>query len=194
MTTTVPTSQLQTVVEDVRRFIADQNPTAEQVIARLNEHAERLRVTPTALFILLSDAGVNLLPPLTGTGCGNGASTPQPQEWNGLGLRSRAEAEIAKALHRAGVLFFANARCLFPEGEDQKAHREADFLVMRDGRWAVLEVDGRLWHEATAADDHHRDRLFKRHGAWTVERFDADRCTQEPDAVVAEFLSFLAKS
>jgi very-short-patch-repair endonuclease len=61
------------------------------------------------------------------------------------------------------------------------------------GKFGILEVDGRPYHQ-TAADDHERDRLFKRYGIRVIERFDATRCWNEPDKVVQEFLEILSSS
>lgn len=87
-------------------------------------------------------------------------------------------------------MFFANAKGrvgIRPRRETW----EADFLVFDRGRFGHLEVDG-PWHlPATAWEEHERDRRFKVHGRWPVERFAANRCYAEPEAVVAEFLMLL---
>ncbi len=115
-----------------------------------------------------------------------------PYKWNGFYFRSKTEIKIAEALDRAGVLFYPNSKARLNKAE-ARVNRESDFLVFQAGRFGILEVDGREWHQ-TAADDHERDRLFKRHGIRVIERFDAARCWNEPDEVVQEFLEILRQA
>jgi uncharacterized protein YjbI with pentapeptide repeats len=115
-----------------------------------------------------------------------------PQQWNGFNFRSRTEIKIAEALDRAGVLFYPNSKARLSKAEG-RVNRESDFLVFHAGKFGILEVDGRPYHQ-TAADDHERDRLFKRHGIRVIERFDATRCWNDPDRVVQEFLEILAQA
>lgn len=113
-----------------------------------------------------------------------------PQEWEGFYFRSKAEIKIAEALDRAGVLFYPNSKARLTKAQ-VRINKESDFLVFQAGKFGILEVDGREWHQ-TAADDHERDRLFKRYGIRVIERFDATRCWNEPDKVVEEFLEILS--
>ena len=113
-------------------------------------------------------------------------------QWENLNFRSHAEIQIAKALDRAGVLFYPNCRCRL-NITIGRGNRESDFLVFHQGRWGILEVDGEHWHPpCRAVEDHERDRLFKAHGILFVEHYDADRCSKEPNEVVREFLQILS--
>ncbi|HET7236346.1 MAG TPA: hypothetical protein VFK59_07930 [Actinomycetota bacterium] len=89
------------------------------------------------------------------------------------------------------TMFFVNAKARVGNGP-RRVTRELDFLVYDSDRLENLEVDG-PWHEpATAWKDHERDRLFRLHGpSLRTERYDANRCYEEPEAVVAEFLSLM---
>lgn len=194
MSTAIPGETLRALANQVKAVIAGEHyPDVGAVIDLLTQAADRLGVTASELIVMMTELGIDLFKPASPEPSDGDGNQPVPHEWDGLHFRSYAELRIAEALRKAGVLFFSNARCLFPEGQDSKAFREADFLVMADGRWGVLEVDGRRWHQDSAADDHHRDRLFKRHGAWCTERFDAEQCLQAPDWVVEEFLSILRR-
>ncbi len=113
-------------------------------------------------------------------------------QWNGFYFRSKTEIKIAEALDRTGVLFYPNSKARLNQSE-VRVNKESDFLVFQAGKFGILEVDGRPYHQ-TAADDHERDRLFKRYGIRVVERFDATRCWNEPDKVVQEFLEILSSS
>jgi hypothetical protein len=115
-----------------------------------------------------------------------------PHEWKGFYFRSQAEIKIAEALDRAGVLFYPNSKARLNK-EGVRTNKESDFLVFQAGKFGILEVDGREWHQ-TAADDHERDRLFKRYGIRVIERFDASRCWNEPNKVVEEFLEILSQA
>lgn len=114
--------------------------------------------------------------------------------WKNLRFRSRSEVRLAEALDRAGTLFLPNCRARLGL-TDGRQNREADFLVCVDGRWGILEVDGDPFHPPSrTADDHARDRLFRAHGVRVVEHFHADRCYNEPDVVVREFLAILTRA
>jgi hypothetical protein len=113
-------------------------------------------------------------------------------EWEGLSFRSKTEREIAKALDRASVIFTPNAKVRLGVTPDHRQTMEPDFLVVCEGKLGVLEVDGRDWHPPSrAAEEHERDRRFHEHGIAVVQRFDARRCYEMPDEVVAEFLRLL---
>jgi hypothetical protein len=114
--------------------------------------------------------------------------------WETLRFRSLTEIRIAEALDRAGVLFFplCRARLSAPNG---RVIREPDFLVCKDGKWGILEVDGEPFHPPSrTVQDHERDRLFLSYGIRLVQHFDADDCYVTPDAVVKKFLTLLDRA
>jgi len=117
-----------------------------------------------------------------------------PHEWNGFYFRSQTEIKIAKALDHAGVLFYPNNKARLNSGE-VRDNKESDFLIFKDGKFGILEVDGEPWHPPSrTVDDHERDRLFKAHGICIVEHYDATRCWDKPDEVVQEFLEILSQA
>lgn len=122
-----------------------------------------------------------------------GAEIRPPLVWANLRFRSQSEVRIAQELDRRGVMYLPN--CLARLNVDgRRGNREPDFLICHDGKWGVLEVDGAPFHPAArAAQEYERDRLFKSHGIRVVERFDASRCYQSPEAVVTTFLNLLAR-
>ena len=114
--------------------------------------------------------------------------------WNRLRFRSATEVKIAEALDRAGVLFFplCKGRLNDPHG---RVNREPDFLVCKDGKWGILEVDGEPYHPPQrTVHDHERDRLFQRHGIRLAQHYDSTDCYVTPDEVVAEFLALLDRA
>jgi hypothetical protein len=113
-------------------------------------------------------------------------------EHDELKFRSQSEVRIYEALKKRKVLFFANATAVLG-GKNTK--REPDFLVCQDGKWGILEVMGESYHpSATAMRDHDRARLFKDYGLFIIEFYDAAKCYNTSEAVVADFLARLAKA
>src|SRR5687767_14259452 len=99
-----------------------------------------------------------------------GVGWPAERRWERLRFRSAAEVRIAQALERASVGFLPNCRARVDSCE-LRYTIEPDFLVLSDGRWGVLEVDGEPWHPPErAAAEHERDRAFYRHGCALVLR------------------------
>lgn len=113
--------------------------------------------------------------------------------WNNLNFRSKTEIEIAKALDRTGILFLPNckARLNTPQG---RRNIEADFLVCHEGKWGILEVDGPHHTPLRRVEEQERERLFRHYRILIIERFDAERCYNQPDRVVQEFLELLKKA
>ena len=113
--------------------------------------------------------------------------------YEGLRFRSESEVRVAQALDRMGVMYVPNCRSRIGSRHRRRSI-EADFLVMVDGKWGVLEVDGEQWHVGHAARDHERDRPFHFHGAKIVQRFDAGECFENAGAVVEKFLALLRRA
>ncbi|MDM3849349.1 MAG: pentapeptide repeat-containing protein [Aphanizomenon gracile PMC627.10] len=110
--------------------------------------------------------------------------------WQRLRFRSKTEIKIAEALDRTGVLFVPNslARLTTSKGRENK---EADFLICYNGKWGVLEVDGPFHTAERRVEEQERERIFKKNGIKVVERFDAERCYNNPDEVVQEFFKMI---
>lgn len=68
--------------------------------------------------------------------------------------------------------------------------REPDFLVCQNGKWGILEVMGAEYHP-DATKDHDRARLFKDYGLTYIEFYNANRCYNDPEGVVGDFLKRL---
>jgi hypothetical protein len=114
--------------------------------------------------------------------------------WNNLYFRSQSEIRIAEALDRAGVLFFPNCRGRLGSPVARE-NREADFLICREGKWGILEVNGEPFHPPSrTVQDHARDRAFRELGIRLVEHFDATECYEKPEEVVARFLRLLERT
>lgn len=138
----------------------------------------------------------DLLELAKGKGISNqGSGADNSRLWQGFRFRSATEIKIAEALDRAGVLFFPLPKARLAPAEGRRMNIEPDFVVCAEGRWGILEIDGEPYHPPQrSALEHDRDRLFKRHGVNSVERFDAKRCFNEPDKVVEEFRLLLVKA
>jgi hypothetical protein len=69
------------------------------------------------------------------------------------------------------------------------AYKEPDFVVVHKGKMGILEIHGDKWHPPeTAAQEHERRREFTRLGIPIYEIFGAERCWNDPESVVTEFL------
>jgi len=109
-------------------------------------------------------------------------------QWNDLRFRCEEEVKIAEALDRTSALFFPNskARLTTPSG---RQNQEPDFLIFHQGKWGILEI----LHPDTEKDET-RDRLFASHGIRIIHYCDANRCTEEADRIVQEFLDILSQA
>ena len=110
--------------------------------------------------------------------------------WERLRFRSKPEIKIAQALDRAGVLFIPNslARLNTTTG---RGNKEPDFLICYNGKWGILEVDGPFHIAERRVEEQERERIFKNNGIKVVERFDSERCYNNPDEVVQEFFKMI---
>lgn len=156
-------------------------------IKHLTAHVEHVAIDPNWREELLQIA--------RGLGVHNQAAQGRAlRVWNNLYFRSLSEIKIAAALDRAGAMFFPNCRGRLGPTTTRE-NREADFLVCQDGKWGILEVDGEPFHPPSrAAQDHDLDRAFRAQGVRLVERFEATRCYEHADEVVAKFLALLERT
>lgn len=159
----------------------------DQYIKHFTAHAELVDID--------ADWREELLEIARGKGVHNQALQAQhARTWKNLRFRSQSEIRIAQAFDSEGVLFLPNCTGRIGEIKGRK-NREADFLVCDTGKWGILEVDGEPFHPPSrTAQDHERDRLFRKHGIRVVEHFGATRCYNEPHVVVREFLQILRDS
>ncbi|ALF56399.1 hypothetical protein ACX27_14900 [Nostoc piscinale CENA21] len=70
---------------------------------------------------------------------------------------------------------------------------EADFFVLYEGKWGILEVDGPSHKPESRVNEQERDRLFQHNGIGIIQRFTHSKCEQHPDDVVEEFLQIIKK-
>jgi hypothetical protein len=109
--------------------------------------------------------------------------------YDGLRFRSRTETRVYDALKRRKILFYPNATVVLGSTRENEK-KETDFLICDQGRWGVLEVVSKEYHPSPQRDKE-RAKSLREFGVAVVKFFDADRCYNEPDAVIDEFLSFL---
>jgi hypothetical protein len=114
------------------------------------------------------------------------------QEYDGLLFRSRPEINLYCALKAAGVSF-APLPVIVRGGKDYR-RIEPDFIIVKDGMVAVIEVDGDTAHQESPVEAHDRTTMLVHEGAH-VERVRASDCsTMEGAEVCAKrVLASLAK-
>ena len=77
------------------------------------------------------------------------SSNPGPLEYQGLRFRSRVEIELFKALFAAGYLVAPLPVFLH---KPTRRRVEADFVVVKFGIWAIVEIDGTAWHNESPVE------------------------------------------
>lgn len=112
--------------------------------------------------------------------------------WKGLRFRSEAQVKIADELDRTGILFIPNSqmRLTTPEG---RQNQEANFLIFHQGKLGILEVGNDTSPHDNSSDEI-RTISFKASGIHLVKDYDSNRCNEEPDLVVQEFLDILSQT
>lgn len=127
----------------------------------------------------------------TGVALNQNVYQQQPIVWRNVRFSSEPEVKIAQALERAGIMYIPN--CLVRAGSpNEMVSRFPDFLICFDGKWGILEVDGQKYHQGRATEDHERSRIMERHGGIAyLTRFDYQRCMNDPDGVIKDFIEVL---
>ncbi len=110
-------------------------------------------------------------------------------KWKHLSFRSEHEVAIASELDTIGVMFLPNAAVRITENGD-RVTKEVDFLVCKNGRWGILEVDG-AQHRESRAEDMMRDDAFTDAGVWFIRRYPAAMCIEKPTWVAQDFITRL---
>jgi len=111
--------------------------------------------------------------------------------YNEMKFASQAEIRIAQEFERRKILFFPLPLAVRNDtGNLFEDHREVDFLVCHDGIWGILEVS---YHPDRFEKDAEKDSWFKDSGILCIQHSTAERCYNQPSAVVNEFLKILAK-
>lgn len=110
-----------------------------------------------------------------------------------LSFHSNPELEISKALDKAGVLYFPRSLARICTSAGPK-NKEPDFLVCcqtsKGFRWGILEVDNQNYTPEQQTEEQEWHLLFEQNGV-PVYRFDWNRCENEPEDVVREFMQLL---
>ena len=114
------------------------------------------------------------------------------RQYDGLLFRSEEEINLYKALKAAGVAF-APLPVFIRGGRDYK-RIEPDFIIVKDGMVAVIEVDGDTVHKESPVEADARIAMLRLEGAY-VEHVRASDCsTLEGAGVCAKrVLASLAK-
>lgn len=111
--------------------------------------------------------------------------------WNELRYASKSEIRVAQEFEKRKVMFFPLAVAVRADtGENWIDHREVDFLVCDNGKFGILEV---AYHPGRYEKDSEKNHWFKHSGILCIENFTAERCYNEAEAVVTEFLAILRK-
>jgi hypothetical protein len=96
------------------------------------------------------------------------------REHDGLLFRSQAEINLYDALKKRGVAFAPLP--VFLRGGENYQRLEPDFIIFKDGIFAVVEVDGDSFHPETPSAARTRLKLLEEAGAYIV-RVNANACS-----------------
>jgi hypothetical protein len=96
------------------------------------------------------------------------------RQYDGLLFRSDEEINLYRALKSAGVSFAPLP--VFVRGGNTYRRIEPDFVLVKGGMLAVVEVDGDTVHQESPAEAHARTTMLVYEGAH-VERVRASECT-----------------
>ncbi|MGK7905560.1 MAG: hypothetical protein AB4352_29970 [Hormoscilla sp.] len=107
--------------------------------------------------------------------------------WNGLQLRTDAEVKIAQALDRASVVFSPNPqlRLTTPEG---RQNQQPNFAIFHQGKLGILLIDPVEQHREPPQEYETSQSIH------IVQHYHPNRCREEPDRVVQEFLAILTEA
>ncbi len=111
--------------------------------------------------------------------------------WNGFCFHCDAQVKIAEILDRTYTLFIPNSqlRITTPEG---RQNQEADFLIFHQNKLGMLKIDSKSSDQSATEDE--MSGLSRDSGISLVKHYDANRCSQQPDLVVQEFLEILSQA
>ena len=101
------------------------------------------------------------------------------REHDGLLFRSDPEINLYEALKKLGVAFAPLP--VFLRGGESYQRLEPDFIVLKDGVFAVIEVDGDSFHTENPATAHTRLKLLENAGAYIL-RVNANSCSTSESA------------
>lgn len=114
-----------------------------------------------------------------------------PLVYNEMKFASQSEIRIAQELEKQKVLFFPLPLGVRNDtGNKYKDHREVDFLICSEGKWGILEVS---YHPNRFEKDSEKDVWFKKSGILCIQHYTAEKCYNDSQEVVKEFIGILSK-
>lgn len=105
-------------------------------------------------------------------------------EWNGLQLRTDAEVKIAQALDQASVVFSPNPQLRLTTREG-RLNKQPNFAIFHQGKLGILLIDPVEQHREPPHEYETSQSIQ------IVQHYHANRCREEPDRVVQDFLAIL---
>jgi hypothetical protein len=97
-------------------------------------------------------------------------------DWDDFKLNSLAQIKIANALENQGIFFIPN-----PHIRYAKHTQKVDFFISYHGKSGIINI----------VDEENKDTLDNIDAVSVIKYYHSDRCLQEPDQVVQEFLELL---
>ena len=114
--------------------------------------------------------------------------------WNGLKFYSDAEVKIAEALDRLSLLFFPQPQLRLNTSEGRQ-NQQPSFVIVYQGKLGILQIDDEQCSQVESeAREVQSDFAFNSQDIRIVQHYDANRCRQESDRLVQEFLGILTQA
>ena len=130
----------------------------------------------------------DILKQLTGEGINNQASFKSSNhpmfEYKGIKFRSKSEMALAPMFESSEVLFFP-----LPIAVCGNEHKEPDFLVCKNGKWAILEVVTDYFHPSVEKEADRTNWFLNHHVP--LRQYTAKNCYNQPKIIIGDFLKWM---
>lgn len=113
------------------------------------------------------------------------SSNHQMYDYKGLRFRSQTERIIMIEFEKHTDILV----CPLPAVICGIERKEPDFLVIKDGKFAILEIVSDQFHQSVVSEAN-RTQWFQNHHV-QIRSYDATRCYRNPEYVVNEFVKWL---
>lgn len=104
------------------------------------------------------------------------SANPAPLQYKGLQFRSKCEIDFFKDIYSAGFLVAP-----LPVFVHKPTRRrvEPDFVIVKFGIWAIIELDGKAWHNESPADASRRLEPFTDENVRIIRFTDGELASSE---------------
>lgn len=119
-------------------------------------------------------------------------SDKQVYYWHGFKFYSDAEVKIAEALDRLSILFFPHPQLRLNTSEGRR-NQQPSFVILYQGKVGIMQIDdeGQSSQRESENPKMQNDFIFNSQDIGIIQHYEANRCRQESEQVIQEFLDIL---